>query len=104
MKSPPAPLARGNKKNSIMTDTISLRRSFAAIVVLALIAVLSGSSAQQPSETNRAPGNSVGGAPLSDKPQELNLSGQRVRMVPLLGLNRPWALAFLPNGDMLITE
>jgi glucose/arabinose dehydrogenase len=87
-----------------MIDASSLRRFFAAVVVLVLIAILSGSSAQQPAETNRAPGNSVGGAPVPDKPQELNLSGQRARVVPLVGLNRPWALAFLPNGDMLITE
>ena len=26
------------------------------------------------------------------------------RVVPMTGLSRPWALAFLPNGDMLITE
>jgi glucose/arabinose dehydrogenase len=25
-------------------------------------------------------------------------------VVPIKGLNRPWALAFLPNGDILVTE
>lgn len=41
---------------------------------------------------------------LPDTPQILSSGGQRFRVVPMKGLNQPWAFAFLPNGDMLITE
>jgi glucose/arabinose dehydrogenase len=30
--------------------------------------------------------------------------GQPFRVVPIKGLRNPWALAFLPNGDMVVTE
>ena len=82
------------------------RRLSAAIAVLALIPLLSENSAQQPGEsaTARVPGMSSGAGTLPDAPQELNEFGQRFRVVPIKGLNRPWALAWLPNGDILITE
>lgn len=42
---------------------------------------------------------------LPDGPQILSDSGgQPFRVVPIGGLNQPWALAFLPNGDILVTE
>lgn len=43
--------------------------------------------------------------PLPDGPQVLTDSGgQPFRVVPIKGLRHPWALAFLPNGDILVTE
>ena len=41
---------------------------------------------------------------LGDAPQIVNANGRHVRVVPITGLVRPWALAFLPNGDILVTE
>lgn len=43
--------------------------------------------------------------PLPDGPQVFTDSGgQPFRVVPIKGLRHPWALAFLPNSDILVTE
>ncbi len=41
---------------------------------------------------------------LPDAAQIIDEKGQRLRVTPLKGLERPWALAFLPDGAMLVTE
>lgn len=41
---------------------------------------------------------------LPDTAQIVDEKGQRLRVTPLKGLERPWALAFLPDGAMLVTE
>ena len=41
---------------------------------------------------------------LPNEAQTLNTNVGRIRIVPTKGLEYPWALAFLPNGDMLVTE
>ena len=57
-----------------------------------------------------APRQSVPGRPgsgpdtLPDAAQIIDEKGQRLRVTPLKGLERPWALAFLPGGAMLVTE
>ena len=43
-------------------------------------------------------------AALSDEPRVFRTQEQTFRVVPMKGLVRPWSLAFLPNGDLLITE
>ena len=37
-------------------------------------------------------------------PQVVNTSAGPVRVVPIKGLVYPWALTFLPNGSILVTE
>ena len=37
-------------------------------------------------------------------PHVFDAGGQQIRVVPITGLVRPWALAILPNGDILVTE
>jgi glucose/arabinose dehydrogenase len=75
----------------------SLVRSPVAFVVLTLILVVAAGSAQQ----GRREGEVT---PLSSQPQTLGTAEQRFRVVPLTGLTYPWALAFLPNSDVLVTE
>ena len=41
---------------------------------------------------------------LPAEPQVFNANGQLIRVVAIEGLVRPWALANLPNGDILVTE
>ena len=41
---------------------------------------------------------------LPDTPQTLNSPAGQIRVVPIKGLVYPWALAFLPDGDLLVTE
>jgi glucose/arabinose dehydrogenase len=43
--------------------------------------------------------------PFPDAAQVVDTTGDPIRVVPMFkGLSSPWSLAFLPNGDMLITE
>jgi glucose/arabinose dehydrogenase len=78
-----------------------------ACLTLLLLAVLAPAApvAQQaqvpPEETNfnRKPFF------LPDAPQDIQtLSGVRVRVTPIKGLRYPWALTFLPDGAMLVSE
>ena len=70
------------------------RISGAALVTVMVVITPSLGEAQQ----------SATQASLPDTPQILSTSAGRLRVVPIKGLVYPWALAFLPNGDMLVTE
>ena len=71
----------------------------ATLVAITLLFVVAVSSAQQ------GGGRDVsGGDALSSTPRVTGTAEQRFRVVPMKGLVHPWALAFLPNGDLLVTE
>ena len=69
--------------------------------------------AQPPAGRGGPPGasNAPGGfprvptLPFPDAPREVDTVGVKLRAVPVAkGLVNPWSIAFLPNGDMLVTE
>jgi glucose/arabinose dehydrogenase len=66
-------------------------KSYTATLVFVLFAAVSRAQDAKP-------------VSLPDGPQVLRGSGHQVRVVPIKGFSRPWALAFLPNGDILVTE
>ena len=76
-----------------------LKRSLGVLVTITLILVVAVSSAQQGD-----PRRGAGPDTLPDTPQVLGTAEQRFRVVPIKGLVRPSALAFLPNGDILVAE
>jgi glucose/arabinose dehydrogenase len=77
-------------------------KSCIAVLVLAASLIPAAAGAQ----ILPAPAGVQATAPtgLSDKPQILDAGGLKIRVVPVKGLRQPWALAVLPNGDILVTE
>ena len=73
------------------------KRHRAAFLVLTCVVLIAATSAQQ-QPTPNSPDT------LPDGPQVFTSGGQRFRVVPLKGFERPFALAFLPDGNMLVTE
>ena len=72
----------------------------ASVVTLAAVATLAQGGPPPPGSFQRVPS-----LPFPDAARELELSGTRYRVVPVVsGLVTPWSLTFLPNGDMLVTE
>jgi len=100
--------------------------TYTRFVLASIVGVLAaaGGIAQQPQPAAPAPGQQApaGGGrqgrqggpgafprvpslPFPDAPQEVETANAKLRVVPLYkGLVNPWSMAFLPSGDMLITE
>ena len=88
-----------------MSDLIPPKHSTAALVAITLILVVAASNAQfAPNPPPPEDQYQCCGPTLPDEPQIFDSGSQRFRVVALKGLFQPWSLAFLPNGDMLITE
>ncbi len=78
-----------------MSQWSSSRISIAVLVTVTVAIAASTSAAQQSASAVVS---------LPDTAQVVNTLGGRVRVVPIKGLVYPWALDFLPNGDILVTE
>lgn len=72
-------------------------RHSAAVVALMCLSLVAANSAQQ-APTPTSPDT------LADGPQVLSSTAQKFRVVPLKGFERPFAMAFLPDGNILVTE
>jgi glucose/arabinose dehydrogenase len=73
------------------------RRTLASLFCLALLLNVVDTGAQQapaPTDPDRLP----------PAPQVFRSSAQSFRVVPIKGLNRPFGMAFLPDGGILVTE
>ena len=79
-----------------MRSPKSVVQSRCGLVALTTILVVAAGSAQQ---SQREESDA-----LLSAPRISGNVGQRFRVVPLNGLERPFSFAFLPNGDMLATE
>ena len=75
----------------------SPRRHSAAFAALLWVLLAAANSAQQ-APTPNSPDT------LPDGPQVLSGGGEKFRVVPLKGFERPFAMAFLPDGNLLVTE
>lgn len=72
----------------------------AALATVATVGVGAQRGAPPPGSFQRVPT-----APFPESAQQFELSGTAYRVVPVArGLANPWSIAFLPNGDMLVTE
>jgi glucose/arabinose dehydrogenase len=74
-----------------------MTRLCASIGALLFLALTAAGGAQQ------APGPNDPDT-LSDAPQVFKTTAHKIRVVPIKGLNRPFAMAFLPDGSVLVTE
>jgi aldose sugar dehydrogenase len=89
----------------------ALKKFVTVSLVVLLFVVATGRAQQAPAPQDTPQNTTFGdpsggytGFPLSDQPQVFKSVGTAYRVTPTKGLVRPWALAFLPNGDLLITE
>ncbi len=71
-------------------------RTLRSLLWLALLLTAADTGAQQPGPSDPDT--------LPATPQVFRSSAQTFRVVPIKGLNRPFAMAFLPDGGILVTE
>ena len=104
-----------------------MRRVYSAVLAVTVMAMTAVLMAQGPQPQRgqggqggqgAAPAAARGGArggpgifprvptlPFPSAPQTIETIHQKIRVVPYVrGLDTPWSIAFLPNGDMLVTE
>jgi glucose/arabinose dehydrogenase len=73
-------------------------RALWSVAALSVLATVVGAAQQGPYPF-------VTPLPAPEAPREFQTIAQPIRVVPYVrGLAAPWSMAFLPNGDMLVTE
>jgi glucose/arabinose dehydrogenase len=76
------------------TMTLRILRPFLALALLSTAVDTGAQQAPSPADPDRLP----------SEPQVFRSSAQTFRVVPIKGLNRPFGMAFLPDGGILVTE
>src|SRR5512134_2048105 len=93
--------------------SVRILKRFTTVSLVALVFVVAAGRAQLapaaqqagvPQTSFRDATGGYTGFPLPDQPQVFESAATKYRVTPTKGLIRPWALAFLPNADILITE
>ena len=88
----------------MLNGAVSGRTFPIAALAAAVVVALNVPAAAQEVEQRRDCLDCEASRMLPAGPQVFHTQEQSFRVVPMKGLVRPWALAFLPNGDLLITE
>jgi glucose/arabinose dehydrogenase len=78
---------------------VNVRRAVICFVLAGLV-VASGAVVPAAQQQAAMPPRPLPATPFTIDTAEAG----RVRVTPIAGLDHPWSLAFLPNGDMLVTE
>ena len=84
----------------MLTKEALVKPSIVTVSLTAVLLSVAVLGAQRPTDT--APRTSPSALP--NTPQVFAGEGHPYRVVPIKGLENPWALAVLPNGDILVTE
>src|SRR5688572_9786465 len=91
-----------------MTLTTPLTRTCAAIAAgMVVVAAVTGAAQQRagaPDPAALQEPESRLELSLTDRPQVLLTATGKIRVVPIKGFVYPWAIAFLPDGSMLVSE
>src|SRR3972149_5701729 len=75
-----------------------------AIHTLPLVFAIGAGARQAASQAVAQPPSTAARVGLPDRPIVLDADGQKVKVTAIKGLQTPWALAVLPNLDILVTE
>lgn len=84
---------------------ITKGRVLAGLAALAFVAAFAPAGAQvAPAAPPAAPPGFMRSEPLGAGPWDFDTRSGKVHVAVVARLARPWGLAFLPNGDLLVTE
>jgi len=88
-----------------MGHAVSARITTALAIVLLVAASLGGQTRQNAPRDDGPRFGRVRPLPFPEEPHVFDTLGPRIRVVPFVaGLEDPWSIAFLPDGDLLVTE
>jgi glucose/arabinose dehydrogenase len=98
----------GEKRHAGGSEGLMNKTIRCAVAAVLGMAALAGGAQQRPQSGNAGiprPPTGIEVPPLGEGPFRYNTAEQEIRVVVhTRGLTRPWSLAWLPSGEMLVTE